>query len=334
MAHAVRDLQERFVEAELARCPFPVRAWTGDAALRRIVAAEVAEDLARIDDPGFAAWFHERIPVDGAVPDDYRPRIVEVAGVVALAGIRFLGADPARPFVELLRAAGPLEDPVVRRLVARRAANAFAVFAPPRVRLFRWEDSARPGGWGARDLRIVAAPIAAVAATPSVERAQEDALEVVPTDAVAWYDDYLEAYADVRARRPEIRDVAAPESRESLESCRDEGMLFELRVDGTWAGVAAVRAASMRGLGGALVVEVLLRTEARGRRLGGVIHRRVAEHLLAHPPAGMPEVAEPCLFGTIGASNVASLRAATAAGRRDLGGWWFLPVAGQDGGGG
>jgi len=96
------------------------------------------------------------------------------------------------------------------------------------------------------------------------------------------------------------------------------GTIFEVRLDGRWAGVLAGEPAVSHGLRGAVVIELLLDPAVRGRG-----HGRHLSVLLAR---ALPLPDDQLLFGTIHADNSPAYRAATRAGRTDVGGEVLIPI--------
>ena len=120
-----------------------------------------------------------------------------------------------------------------------------------------------------------------------------------------------------RATRP-TRGTPGWRTRQDLQDLADRGYLFDVRVDGDWAGVLAAEPDARRGVRGATVVELILDHSLPRSRV-----RAAPEH-----PAvpGLPLPDDECLLGTIHADNVTSYRSALAAGRVDVGGEIVIPL--------
>lgn len=106
-----------------------------------------------------------------------------------------------------------------------------------------------------------------------------------------------------------------------MQTYLEDDHLFEIFVDGAWAGVIAVFRDTNTGLSGFCVVEVVLTETFRAQGLGSAVQRRLAAQLLS-------QGTEPTeiLFGTVGDMNIPARRAAVRAGRVDLGGHVWLPL--------
>ncbi len=93
--------------------------------------------------------------------------------------------------------------------------------------------------------------------------------------------------------------------------------MFGVHWRGAWAGYAGTLAHPQLGLDAQVVQELLLAPHARGQGLGAALSTLLARSL--------PDPAQ-VLSGTIHGRNRGALRAATHAGRQDVGGWWWAPL--------
>jgi L-amino acid N-acyltransferase YncA len=125
-------------------------------------------------------------------------------------------------------------------------------------------------------------------------------------------------YAALGAIEPGLPTWAGPEDEESLRACADQGLLFEVFVDGEPAGVVAGVRADDHAMRGFSVQELCLDPEHRGRRLAPATVQRLVDEV----PADDGDV----LWGTIHPANVPSLRNALSVGRVMVGGYvWVTP---------
>lgn len=302
------DAFEGWIAAAEAALPAQLRAWTDTAARRRVLGEELAEAMAWTERMDWAEQFARRCPVEGAAPADYLSRRVVLAtGAEAVLGPRFFDLDPARPFVEVLAWSRP---PGLADLEALRAVAEQSVFAPTSVRVFL--SGTGPHGATAWR-RFVAAPLRLLRHTPPSRD-----VALAPADAEAVYGRYQQAYASL-AEAPHWRpEFAQPESLGTLTEASRGQRLFDIQIDGQWHGLVGVQPRSLLGVEGLEVLEIVLDTFARGRRLAASVLQ-----CLHHSVAASDDT---ILFGTIHAGNVPALRSARRSGRVDLGGWWLLPL--------
>jgi GNAT superfamily N-acetyltransferase len=121
--------------------------------------------------------------------------------------------------------------------------------------------------------------------------------------------------------RPWLPHEAEPESLEDMRDHLETGQVFEIFVDGQWAGITGVDPRSDGfALRGFAVIEMLLAQFARGQGLGAAVQYRLAEALQASQ-------SDDVLYGTIGSNNPPMLKTAARVGRMDLGGWIWVNLA-------
>jgi hypothetical protein len=95
-------------------------------------------------------------------------------------------------------------------------------------------------------------------------------------------------------------------------------LLFDILVDGDWAGLLAAERDARRGLRGITVVELILDQAHRGHGYG--------RHLSTLLARAVPLPDDQFLLGTIHTDNHPAYRSALAAGRVDVGGEIVIPL--------
>ena len=225
--------------------------------------------------------------------------------------MRYEGGDPERPFVDasiLSRAPASARDLTA---LADAAIDSYGTLSPHYVRV--WD--ARPAGTfcgTTPDKRFLAAALDELRA-----RILPDGLAAHPTADLRHYDDAVAAYQAVDATHADHPRQAVIETRIALDEARQRGMLFDVRIKGTWSGYVAARPGGRLGLPGYTIQELVLTPTARGHSLGQHLSALLAQAL---PPA------EGVLIGTIHHDNHSALRSALQAGRIDIGGWYGIPL--------
>ncbi len=115
-----------------------------------------------------------------------------------------------------------------------------------------------------------------------------------------------------------VRARVHASTEDALNGCAAEGTLFDIEVDGQWAGIMAASRDVDGPLAGHLILEEFLDAPFRGRGLAARAQRCLID-VLPEAPGGL-------LFGTIDGVNHASMRTALKTGRMDVGGWTFVPL--------
>ena len=292
-----------------------VRAWLGDEAVERNLIEELEGDLERLRSDTLAAEFQGYCPVDGAETDNYKNRVLEVGGLELLTGIRFLGGDLTRPFVDVLYASEPTLTPEQLEGVQHAVRAEYAVFRPERSRFYCPSQGPRYSATG--DKRLLVAPLGVMVSSTDAD----PRVTLRRAESLAFYSRYTAVYDELYAERPELREVVRVEGEDDMQEYLGAGHLFEMFVGDVWAGVAAVYRDVNAGVGGFCVGEVVLAGAFRGKGWGSAVQGGLARRLLE----GGARPGE-LLFGTLGETNVPARRAAEKAGRIDVGGhvWVWL----------
>ncbi|WP_293913935.1 GNAT family N-acetyltransferase [Deinococcus sp.] len=226
----------------------------------------------------------------------------------AMLSIRFRRVDRTKPFVDATILSRPLIQADLDAL-KRVAYELYGAFKPLYLRLWSAEPEGHFTGTGP-DKRFLAAPLSELASGKAPPE-----LSLSPTYDLSRYPDAQAAYASVDAAHPAHTGQAQLEQREDLQELIDAGTLFDVLVNGEWAGYVGTTLENdgdTLGLDAYVVQELILAPEFRGRGYGPSLSTLLARAL--------PQP-ERVLVGTIHAENVGAVRAAKAAGRVDVGGW-------------
>ncbi|MBB6099456.1 GNAT superfamily N-acetyltransferase [Deinobacterium chartae] len=305
------------LETALSALPAPLRVWYSPSELVAQLGRDLKLELSRLSDDVFAERFWARCAAPGTTPDDYRNRWLDLDGLRVLTGIRFKGLDMAQPFVDVVASTAPLEAPDLWQALAARIRSEYAVFRPLQLRVFRAGPAPlelAPGLPVVAHTRLVAGLLSAMRSLP--DPAHFARLEAHPASNLNFYPRYRAIYDALHAESPERREFARPESEEDLQEALEDGLLFEMRIEGVWAGVMAAYRGVGHGLRGFVVGEMLLDSAFRGQGLGPAAQRCFAHALPARPGD--------TVFGHIHPRNVAALTTARRCGRQDLGGELFV----------
>ena len=319
-------LVDRVVELRMPWVSPVVRSWYDDDELRAQLRTALTPEADRVGDTEFGAQFRDAVGLD-LEPDAaaWANRRLELGdGGWAVTGIRFRGRDEHRPFVDVVATTTP---PTVDglALVAAAVEPAYQAFTPLCLRVdapdapglvasLAADDRFGPGC--DVDMHVVAGRVhdlrelPRAAAYPRVTLRSGKPRELGRRVA--------EIYAALADREPDLAVWANPEGEESLAACADEGLLFEVLVDGAPAGVVAAVREDEHAMRGFSVQELCLDPAHRGRRLAPAVVQRLLDGL----PAGAGDV----LWGTIHPANAPSLRNALTVGRQLAGGYvWVTP---------
>jgi L-amino acid N-acyltransferase YncA len=327
----VRDPVDALVEARLPWTSPVIRSWYAEGALRGNLREPMSVEADRLDNADFGREFRDGVGIDG--PEDplaWANRWLDLPdGGWAVAGIRFRGRDTARPFVDVVATtAPPTADGLAA--VADTVVSAFDEFAPLCLRVDAPDGPALVDTLNADarferscaiDMHVVAGPVHAL--RHHARSSAYDRVQIRSGDAETLAPRVTTIYSDLAGAEPELATWAQPEDLESLAECAEEGLLFEVLVDGSRAGVVAAVPHDDHGMTGFGVQELCLDPEHRGRRLAPGVVQRLVDEL----PAGPNDV----LWGTIHPANAPSLRNALSIGRTLVGAYTWVTPAGLAG---
>jgi RimJ/RimL family protein N-acetyltransferase len=310
------DLKTEFTQYAVQQLHPKLLEWYTPTELYSNLEPEITEATVEFFTPEFSSRFAHNKPVAGVAPERYTHRLFKVVGRRLIAGIRFFGGDITRPFVEVARISQPLENDSQRDAITEFLRSEFAEFAPTQWRI--WQASHQPYQFAdcAGDLRVLAGLLSEINTLPLPENAARVRLSrATNTD---FYLRYVELYQQLYRERPWLPDVARTETLEDMQQYLETGQVFEIFVDGTWAGLTiAIRDAGW-GVRGWLMVEIVLTAPFRGQDLAVAVQRLLAQQL--------EDAGKDCLFGSIGAVNLPMQKTATRVGRVDIGGYFFVAM--------
>ena len=290
--------------------------WVHDHIIEPVRRAALAEELGfcldtAAQDLTYAAAFAEVAPPIGQPVTAYLDRWVPLGDAHVMVGPRYLGRDPNLPFVMVSASDRPLvaadRDPL--RAVGREHLGAFS---PGFVML----TTADPvGAWPETkpEMRQVVGLLGDLRG-----REAPPELATRPRHDTDFYDHYQGLFDTDVAADPAHARRTRVEDRDDLQELADQGYLYDVLVEGEWAGLLAAEPDARHGVRGATVVELILDHAYRGRGYG--------RHLSTLLARAVPLPDDQCLLGTIHADNVTSYRSALAAGRVDVGGEIVIPL--------
>jgi hypothetical protein len=306
-----RDDPRALAERVLAQ-QHPVTAnWVSTTTRLAELADELADDVSMLTDLDLATWRRDMFAADQPAEVMLNRWVTVADDQRVMLSMRYENGIPDRPFVD---ASVLGRAPVTGRDLVDLAEAADATYRGLRPRYLRvWSSHpAETFAGTSPDKRFLAAPVQQLRATrlPGNLTARRSV-------DLSHYDDADAAYRSVDGTHPAHPRQAVIESRDALADTLDRGLLFDVLLDGTWAGYIAARAGGRLGLPGYTVQELVLAPHARGHSLGEYLSPLLARCLPA--TAGV-------LIGTIHHHNRGALDAARRAGRIDIGGWFTIPL--------
>jgi L-amino acid N-acyltransferase YncA len=303
---------------ELAEFSLPAqhpltRRWVDDELRLDLLTKQHEIDIELLTDPEIARMRIERFAPDRPIEIMFNQWVQVATDQQVMLSMRYEGGDPTKPFVDASALSRPFQVGDLQP-VAEAASKYFGSLAPAYLRLW----SSEPEGSFPEtlpDRRFLAGPL------PVLRRAGEPVpseLTLVKATSLANYELAQAAYDAVDAAHPDHPEQARLQDRDNLESTVKNGFLFEVLVDGSWAGYIGAKLEGQNlGLPAYTVQDIILAATYRGRGYGS--------HLTTLLARALPDDF-PFLVGTIHANNRGARTAALKAGRTDIGGWIQYPL--------
>jgi GNAT superfamily N-acetyltransferase len=307
------ELSAEFLEYALTQTHPLIKNCYTPAELGENWSGDIKRDAEEFFSETFAASFARNCESLGLPAELFRHRLLETSTHRLIAGIRFFGMDLNRPFIEVARVNKPLESDGEKNEMTALLLKEFAAFKPTRWRIYQSSHVAYQFAGCEGDKRYLVGLLKDINAQPKDE--QSGGLELRSAKNLDFYPRYAEMYKTLFVERPWMPDISRQESLEDMQDYFANGWLYEVFVDGVWAGVTAASPGCEVGAKGYYMIEIVLDTPFRGQGLGVVVQRKLAEIL-----AEKSENVSAALFGTIGAVNVPMQKTAVRVGRVDVGG--------------
>ncbi|WP_426185190.1 GNAT family N-acetyltransferase [Microbacterium sp. TWP3-1-2b2] len=285
--------------------------------------------LALVGDAEWGAQFRDMVQLPVQDPLAWANQRIKLSdGHWAIAGIRFRGQDVEKPFVDVIATSLP---PVPSGLAALgEVLTHFSAFSPLCLRVNMPAPEKGPqaltasnvaAGRATPDLLIVARPVAEMLEQSAAGRYDE--VSLAPCDSAAAEARVAAIYDELKPARPQLGQWATPADADALEGAADEGLLFDIRVNGTSAGVVAAERDNAYGFTGFCMQEIVLDSAHRGQQIGVAALQRLCREL--------PSAPQDVLWGHIHPGNVPSLRNAQESGRKVITAHVWLTPPGYDG---
>jgi hypothetical protein len=288
--------------------------WYGQTSLTDHLLGDVQRDAREFFSDDFATKFGGRTSELGIAPEFFKHRLLEVAGRRLIAGIRFFGMDIKRPFINVAQVNKPLENQKQQNEISQLLKREFAIFKPTFWRIFQASHLEYQFAGCDTDMRVIAGLLSTINA--QTKPANFKRVELKPAINLEFYPRYQALFQDLYTKHPWLSDVARTETVEDLKHYFDHDKVFEIFVDGLWAGITIAARHQEWGLKGWLMIEIVLESHWQGQGLGVAVQRQLASKL--------ENSGSDTLFGTIGAVNIPMQKTAAKVGRVDLGGQFLV----------
>lgn len=312
------SLLEEMAVARLEWTSGPITSWYSTQDLLRQLVASLRTQADWVGDQGFGRQFRDDVGADGVTdPLAWANRRLDLPdGGWVVTGIRYRGRDTTRPYIDVIATTAP-PTPDGLAFIARTIVPTYAPFRPLCLRVqvpdaadligqTRGDD--RFGEGCAVDMHVVVGMLTDLNRRALARSHRE--VRLTQVDPVLAADRAVTIYSELARQNPGSILWATPETADALKECAEQGLLFEVEISGTPAGVVAAMRYDAHGMRGFSIEELCLDQRHRGNGHAQAVLRHLAERL--------PPTAGDVLWGTIHPANTPSLRNALSVGRRQV----------------
>jgi hypothetical protein len=180
--------------------------------------------------------------------EDYLNKYIETSEGIVLAGIRHLGGNPEKPFVYMW----PGFKIQNLKGIIGEINHHFEIFKPKSYSFWIRPDC--------NDYHVKVIQQRFIARVE--ELVKYDLPLSIPGDYYDWYEDQYKAFHEMR---PDFIDRVTVNSKEIMDACLEQGLLYQLQVNGQIAGLIAAEREIFLGQPTVYIDEILTSTNFRGK---------------------------------------------------------------------
>lgn len=315
--YTVKTVSE-FLDCDFRSTPSIVKEWIPAERIQKNLDIELQKNLHSMRDDIFAHGFKRLCPIAGARADDYKFQILELKSSLKVMGsIRFKCLDVRQPFVEILHKSFLIKSGDQLKSVAEEVFHHYKIFNPQWIRIFDSSgilEQAQDNKTISCDYRLFAGLIEKLKQNPRPKLYEKVALE--PAKDMEIYSRYQDLYGELYKENPALRDMLCKESPHTFQKIRDAGTLFNILIEGKWAGIIGLSKEHEKFLYGYRMVDQIISKPYRGKGFAVTVQRRLVDILESKN--------HEILFGQISPTNISSAKTALRVGRKDIGAWYFI----------
>jgi len=310
---------KKWLDIEMSKCPAFILNRLTEKTIYTLLSKEIDLNFNYYMNHAFAKQVFDSIKIEGSTPDDYKYRYIQTTLGEMITSIRFVGGDLNKPAVYLIHKDFELKDTKDIKLIGETIKKHYAIFKPKR---FRWYSSTietdliEAHDFITGDLIYLAEFIDYLKEQPLPKNFNKVSLH--SANSLSWYSDYQKGFDEIYKKWPAFIEMAQVESKETLNELIEKKLLFEIEIEGKWAGIIAANSGSDYFFNGYYIVEEFLTENFRGKKLASSVQRHLINKLTSN--------SNEMLFGTIHYDNPASLRTALSAKRKAIGMYIFADL--------
>lgn len=258
-------------------------------------------------------WF-ETVNIPNTKVEDFKERIIETKSGKVLIGIRFLGMDISKPFVDVW-ASFPIEKELEN--IVAICKQEFEVFTPKHIRF--WVNPNSKFGKAFQKYicqSYLVGDIQKIVSSPKPINYENIDLETVTNLNI--YDWYTKIHQEFHKDFPDLKSYVMPNSKEIMEDSIKQNLCYLIKYKGEKIGLIAAEKDDYFGVSSMYMNEIIISKAFKGKKLATAAQRKLIE---------LNKDDFKYIWGSIDQKNIPSTKNALRVGRKKISSEILLPIS-------
>lgn len=258
------------------------------------------------------SWF-ENVNIPNTIVEDFKERIFETKSGKVMMGIRFLGMDLAKPFINIW-ASFPLEKELEN--IKDFARNSFAVFKPKHIKFWANPNS----DLTKQSQKYICQNYLVGNINEIVNSAKPNNYENIDLELVInveVYEWYVKIYNEFHQENPNLKSFVMPNSIDIMQDSIKQNLCYFIKYNGEKIGLIAAEKDAYFGVPSLYMNEIIISKEFKGKKLATAAQRKLI---------ALNKKDFTFIWGTIDQKNIPSTKNALRIGRKVISSELLLPI--------
>ncbi|MGB1019160.1 MAG: hypothetical protein ACPGVH_08810 [Chitinophagales bacterium] len=268
---------------------------------------EEFEDLLQLSDiKNIQKWF-ENVNIPNTKAEDFKERIIETSSGKILIGIRFLGMDISKPFVNVWTSFA-IEKELEN--IIEICKQEFKIFKPKHIRF--WSKNKKQKNVCQNH---IVGNIQEICVSKKPINYENVALEKITNlDFYAWYE---KMYTQFHKDFPELKAYVSINSLETFTDIMKQKMCYFIYFEGEKVGLIAANKDECLGMSSIYMYEIIIDKKFKGKKIATASQRKLIE---------LHKESYTYINGNIDSRNIPSTKNALRLGRKIISSEILLPI--------
>lgn len=264
------------------------------------------------DEKNLKEWYKE-INIPNTKVEDFKERIFDTKSGKVLMGIRFLGLDINKPFVNVW-SSFPIENELQK--IIDFAKNSFKIFQPKHIRF--WANPKNKLSKANQQHICQNYLVGSINEISKTEKPSNfESIELVQITNLDFYDWYLELYQEFHQENPNLRSYVALCSKGIFEDSIKQNLCYFIQYKNEIIGIIAAEKDEYFGVPSLYMNEIVISKKFKGKKLATAIQRKLIN---------FNKNEFEFIWGNIDQKNIPSTKNAFRIGRKIISSEILLPI--------